>query len=70
VSAHTIAMPTPHTTRGALQGTPHTPATQFCPVGQAVLQAPQWARSSVVSTHCPPQSVWPARHTQAPTTQL
>jgi hypothetical protein len=33
-------------------------------------QAPQWFRSTVVSTHCPPQLEVPAGQTQVPTEQI
>lgn len=47
----------------------HTLATQLDPPVHAVAHVPQWALSTRVSTHVPPQSVWPAGHAHTPAAQ-
>ncbi len=45
------------------------PAAQARPAGHTVPQAPQCWGLVVVSTHCPPQDVWPGEQAQTPMTQ-
>jgi hypothetical protein len=47
-------------TEPAAQPTVHVPAKQDCELPHALVQVPQLAESLEVSTHVPPQSVWPA----------
>lgn len=47
---------------GGVIGGVHTPATQLCIAGQAMLQPPQLAASVRVSTHLPLQADRPALH--------
>jgi hypothetical protein len=55
-------------------GAPQTPIVQVWPIGHAVPQVPQFDALVDVSTHVPPQSIWPIGHIiaarQAPIVQL